>query len=87
MKIQRRQLFTHEKLECYKNQTIISEEQFIAICKVCRGGLTESSLEQILFGGILDLKQIEIILIEGKQSEEELEEKFDEIWDELIIDY
>ena len=86
-KIQRRQWFTYEKLECYKNQTIITEEQFIAICEVCRDGLTEFSLERILFGGILDPKQVEIILIEGRQSEEELEEKFDEIWDDLIIGF
>ena len=83
----KRELFTREKLFHYQEQGLVTEGQvkdIQAIVDEDDGQLTTESLHQILFGGILGLKQVKKIVNKGKQSEEELEIKFNDIWDELI---
>ena len=82
-----RELFTHETLVCYQDQGLITEVQVKDVQTIideCHGQLNTESLQQILFGGILGLEQVEKIVTKGRQSEQELAAKFNDIWDKII---
>ena len=85
--ILRRKLFTSESLQGYKEQGIITEDQEQSVQAVIgksRGHLTTADLETIMFGGVLGIGQVKKILIKGRQTEEDLELKFNDIWIGLI---
>ena len=86
-KILKRKLFTKENLAYYKEQGIFREDQVKYVLEIldrCSGQLTMVDLTEIMFGGVLELEQVKKIPIRGRQTERELEAKFDDIWGELI---
>lgn len=86
-KILEKKIFTPENLIKYKEQGLISEDQVKEINALIQqngGQLSTNELKKILVGGILAIGQVKKILKKHKQSEKELQEKFDDIWIELI---
>ncbi len=81
-------LFCKEQLNQYCDQNIITHDQMNEIEKVlATHGKTkffEKAIALILTGGILEMKQIKTILKKIPQNEDELKQKFEEIWGELI---
>ena len=85
--ILRMKLFTRESLKSYKEQGIINGIQLNdtqTIIDGCNNALTKDSLHEIFLRGILTLEHLKQILTKGRQPEQELETKFNEIWIDLI---
>ena len=84
--IEKRDVFSTKKLKTYIKQGIITEFQAQSIQQIineCDGDLS-LSLNTIIFGGVLGLEQVRTILTKEKQTEDELEAKFDYIWNRIL---
>ena len=79
----RRNLFSVENLTKYEEQGLITPAQKGRINDIKRGELTESTLSEVLVGGVLAVEQVKKILREMKQTEKELKTEFEDIWSEL----
>ena len=82
-----KKLFTPTNLLKYREQNIITQAQeiyILGVIKQCGGHLTPKSLNTILVGGVLAIEDTKKILQRGQKTEEELKQKFEQIWDGLI---
>lgn len=80
-------LFNPDNLKQYTVQGLITGAQQDNICKLvrdCRGSLTVQHLTHILVGGVLSTEQVIEILNQGRQSERELETKFNSDWVDML---
>lgn len=78
-------LFTKDKLKSYKQQGIITATQETDVQIIIGvGKLSIKVLETVLLGETLGLEQVKQILLTGRQSEDQLEMKFNEIWFDLV---
>ena len=76
-------LFTPDYLKQYSRDEVITEVQEKSLHKIIKDSgfsLTEQSLNHIMVGGVLSTKQVIKILNQGRQSERELERKFNSDW-------
>ena len=79
-------LFTPEKLDRYKCEQLVGQEQINEIEEIIHmssGQLTESDLRIILIGGILEVDQVMKILKIVQQTEEQLKHEFNIVWSDI----
>jgi hypothetical protein len=79
--------FTPAKVKLYERKKIIIPDQASSIDEIVSrngGQLSESGINEIMFGGILGREQIKSILKMCQQTKKQLEATFDQLWIDLV---